>query len=84
MVGPKGLSAEQVKRINAAFVTAFSTPEVKEAMAKQGNTLHISTPEFALAHFKPELVKYAAPRQFPFQPLSFCMWASVPDIAEFS
>ena len=60
VVGPKGLSAEQVKRINAAFVTGFATPEVKEAMAKQGNTTHISTPEFALAHFKSELVRYAA------------------------
>ena len=60
VVGPKNLNAELVKRINAAFVTAFSTPEVKEAMAKQGNTIHISTPEFALAHFKSELVKYAA------------------------
>ena len=60
VVGPKGLSAEQVERINAAFVTAFSTPEVKEAMARQGNSIHISTPEFALAHFKSELVKYAA------------------------
>ena len=59
VVGPKGLNAEQVKRINAAFVTAFSTPEVKDAMAKQGNSIHISTPEFALAHFKSELVKYA-------------------------
>ena len=25
----------------------------------------------------------AIPRQFPFQPSSFCMWGSVPDIAEF-
>ena len=59
VVGPKSLSAEQVKRINAAFVTAFARPEVRESMAKQGNTIHISTPEFALAHFKSELVKYA-------------------------
>ena len=59
VVGPKGLPSEQVKRINAAFVTAFSTPEVKESMAKQGNTINISTPEFALAHFKSEMVKYA-------------------------
>lgn len=59
VVGPKGLPADQVKRINAAFITAFSTAEVKEAMAKQGNTINISTPEFALAHFKSELVKYA-------------------------
>jgi tripartite-type tricarboxylate transporter receptor subunit TctC len=59
VVGPKGLPADHVKRINAAVVTAFSTPEVKEAMARQGNTIHISTPEFALAHFKSEMVKYA-------------------------
>ncbi len=59
-VGPKGLSADQVKRIQAAFATAFATPEVKEAMAKQGNSINISSPEAALAHFKTELVKYAA------------------------
>jgi tripartite-type tricarboxylate transporter receptor subunit TctC len=60
VIGPKSLPAEQVKRINAAFVAAFATPEVKEAMAKQGNTINISTPEFAQKHFKDELVKYAA------------------------
>jgi tripartite-type tricarboxylate transporter receptor subunit TctC len=59
VVGPKGLPAEQVKRINAAFVAAFATPEVKEAMARQGNTINVSTPEFAQAHFRSELVKYA-------------------------
>lgn len=60
VVGPKGLSADQVKRINSAFATAFATPEVKEAMARQGNVINISTPEAALAHFKTELVRYAA------------------------
>jgi tripartite-type tricarboxylate transporter receptor subunit TctC len=60
VVGPKGLPADQVKRIHNAVATAFATAEVKEAMAKQGNTINISTPEFALAHFKSELVKYAA------------------------
>lgn len=59
VVGPKGMVPDQVRRINAAFITAFATPEVKEAMAKQGNTIHISTPEAALAHFKGELVRYA-------------------------
>ena len=59
VVGPKGLPADQVKRIQNAVATAFATAEVKEAMAKQGNTINISTPEFALAHFKSELVKYA-------------------------
>ena len=60
VIGPKGLSAEQVKRVNQAVVTAFNTPEVKEAMAKQGNTIQVSTPEAATAHFKRELAKYAA------------------------
>ena len=59
-VGPKGLSTDQVKRLHTAFATAFATPEVKEAMAKQGNTINITSPEAALAHFKTELVKYAA------------------------
>ena len=36
VVGPKGMVPEQVKRINTAFAAAFSTPEVKESMAKQG------------------------------------------------
>lgn len=59
VVGPKGMAPDLVKHINAAFVAAFATPEVKESMAKQGNTIKISTPEFALAHFKSEMVKYA-------------------------
>lgn len=60
VVGPKGLPADQVKRINAAFVAAFATAEVREAMAKQGNTINVSTPDFAQSHFRSELVKYAA------------------------
>jgi tripartite-type tricarboxylate transporter receptor subunit TctC len=59
-VGPKGMSAELTRRIHAAFATAFASAEVKEAMAKQGNTINLSTPEAALAHFRTELVKYAA------------------------
>jgi tripartite-type tricarboxylate transporter receptor subunit TctC len=58
-VGPKGLGAEQVKRINAALVAAFNTAEVKDAMAKQGNTINVSTPEAAQKHFANELVRYA-------------------------
>jgi len=59
-VGPKGMSPELVKRLHTAFVTAFNTQEVKDAMAKQGNTISLTTPEAALAHFKTEMVKYAA------------------------
>ena len=59
-VGPKGLSAETVKRLHQGFATAFAAPEVREAMDKQGNTIVLSTPEQAQAHFKNELAKYAA------------------------
>jgi tripartite-type tricarboxylate transporter receptor subunit TctC len=59
-VGPKGMSSEQVARTHAAFVAAFSTTEVKEAMAKQGNTIVLSSPDAATAQFKSELVRYAA------------------------
>jgi tripartite-type tricarboxylate transporter receptor subunit TctC len=58
-VGPKGLPADLTRRIHAAITVAFNTPEVKEAMAKQGNTISISTPEAAQKHFKDELQKYA-------------------------
>ena len=35
-------------------------PEVKEAMAKQGNTIAMTSPEEAQAFFRSELAKYAA------------------------
>jgi tripartite-type tricarboxylate transporter receptor subunit TctC len=60
VVGPAKLPADQVKRLHAAFVTAFNTQEVKEAMAKQGNMIHPSTPETAAAYFKTEMNRYAA------------------------
>jgi tripartite-type tricarboxylate transporter receptor subunit TctC len=59
-VGPKGLSSAQVQRVNSAIRTAFATEEVKEAMAKQGNTVGVSSPEVAAEHFKNELQRYAA------------------------
>jgi tripartite-type tricarboxylate transporter receptor subunit TctC len=60
VVGPKGLAAAEVKRIHDAFVAAFNTAEVKEAMARQGNSISISTPEAAQSFFRTELAKYAA------------------------
>ena len=59
VVAPKGLPSEQVRRLHAAFTTAFATPEVQEAMAKQGNTIRLSSPEMAAQYFKTELEKYA-------------------------
>jgi tripartite-type tricarboxylate transporter receptor subunit TctC len=60
VVGPKGLPAAQVKKVHDAVVTAFNDATVKDAMAKQGNTIAISTPEQAQATFRKEMAKYAA------------------------
>ncbi len=59
VIGPAKMKPEDVKRIHAAVVQAFAAPEVAEAMAKQGNTIKISTPEEAVRHFRSELAKYA-------------------------
>jgi tripartite-type tricarboxylate transporter receptor subunit TctC len=59
MIGPAKLSAAEVNRINAAVAAAFATPEVTEIMAKQGNTINVSTPEYAAQFFPSELAKYA-------------------------
>ena len=60
VIGPKGMSAANVKKAHDAVVSAFNDPTVKEAMAKQGNTINISSPEEPQAAFRRELAKYAA------------------------
>ena len=58
-IGPKGLPAAEVKRLHDAVVAAFAAPEVKDAMARQGNTIDIGTPEAAAQFFRSEMAKYA-------------------------
>lgn len=59
VLGPKGMNAADVKRVHDAVVAAFADAGVKEAMAKQGNTIAVSTPEFAQQYFRSEKDKYA-------------------------
>ena len=59
VLGPKGMSAADVKRVHEALVAAFNDPAVKEAMVKQGNTISISTSEVAQNYFRSEKEKYA-------------------------
>jgi tripartite-type tricarboxylate transporter receptor subunit TctC len=59
VIGPAKMQPADVKRIHDAFAAAFATPEVKEAMAKQGNTIDVTTTEYANSFFKSELAKYA-------------------------
>jgi tripartite-type tricarboxylate transporter receptor subunit TctC len=60
VVGPKGMSPADVKRVHDAVVAAFADSAVKEAMAKQGNVINVSTTEYAQNFFKSEMAKYAA------------------------
>jgi tripartite-type tricarboxylate transporter receptor subunit TctC len=60
VIGPKGMSPAAVKKVHDAVTVAFADPEVKATMAKQGNTVHVSTPEVAQAAFHSEMTKYAA------------------------
>jgi tripartite-type tricarboxylate transporter receptor subunit TctC len=59
VIGPKGMSAPTVKKVHEAVVAAFGDAAVKEAMAKQGNTIRVSSPGEAQAAFRSELAKYA-------------------------
>jgi tripartite-type tricarboxylate transporter receptor subunit TctC len=58
-IGPKGLPAADVKRLHDAVTAAFAAPEVREAMAKQGNTINVTSTEAAGQFFRSEMVKYA-------------------------
>jgi tripartite-type tricarboxylate transporter receptor subunit TctC len=60
VLGPKGMSATDIKRVHDAVSAAFNDPVVKETMAKQGNTISISSPADAATAFRRELAKYAA------------------------
>jgi tripartite-type tricarboxylate transporter receptor subunit TctC len=59
VIGPKGMAAADVKRVHDAVVTAFADPAVKDAMAKQGNVINVSSSDFAKDFFRTELAKYA-------------------------
>jgi tripartite-type tricarboxylate transporter receptor subunit TctC len=60
VIGPKGMSAATVKKVHDAIVAAFNDAAVKEAMAKQGNTIRVTSTEQAQADFRTERAKYAA------------------------
>ncbi len=60
VIGPKGMTPAQVKKVHDAVVAAFNDPGVKETMAKQGNAISITSTEQAQKGFRAELAKYAA------------------------
>jgi tripartite-type tricarboxylate transporter receptor subunit TctC len=60
VVGPKGMAPAQVKKVHDAVVAAFNDATVKDTMAKQGNTINISSTEQAQRAFRSEMARYAA------------------------
>ena len=60
VLGPKGMSAAAVKKVHDALVAAFNDPAVKDTMAKQGNTIAISSVEQAQRAFRSEMERFAA------------------------
>ncbi|HEU0199579.1 MAG TPA: tripartite tricarboxylate transporter substrate-binding protein [Burkholderiaceae bacterium] len=59
-IGPAKLPAAEVKRLHAAVLAAFETPDSKEAMAQQQNIMHPMTPEASAQFFRSEQERYAA------------------------
>ena len=59
VIGPARLPPAQVNRIVTALTAAFASPEVREAMAKQGNDINPRTPEAADKFLRAEMAKYA-------------------------
>jgi tripartite-type tricarboxylate transporter receptor subunit TctC len=60
VLGPKGMSPAAVKKVHDALQAAFNDPAVKETMAKQGNTIAISSVEQAQKSFRSEKERFAA------------------------
>lgn len=58
-VGPANLPAATVRRLHAAVVTTFATPEAKEQMDLQQNVIRPMSPEESRNYFESEMNRYA-------------------------
>ncbi len=59
VIGPKGMSAELIKTLNAACNKALQDPDVKEKILSQGNEIGGGTPEQFAALIKAEAPRWA-------------------------
>lgn len=59
-IGPAKLPAAEVQRVHDALVKAYASPEVLEAMARQGNVIRPSSPQEAARFLRSEAARYAA------------------------
>ena len=59
VVGPARMPPAEVRRIHDAFAAGYATPELKEAMARQGNDIRVTSPGEAAAFFRAETERYS-------------------------
>jgi tripartite-type tricarboxylate transporter receptor subunit TctC len=59
VIGPKGMSADLIKTLNAACNKALQDPDVKEKILSQGNEIGGGTPEQFAALIKAEAPRWA-------------------------
>ncbi|MDM0035929.1 tripartite tricarboxylate transporter substrate binding protein [Variovorax sp. J22P271] len=59
VIGPAKLPPAEVRRLHAAILAAFDTPETRDAMAKQENIINPMTPDASAQFFKTEQERYA-------------------------
>jgi len=59
VIGPANMKPADVKRVHDAFATAFTSPEVVDAMKKQATVVKPGTPEAAASYFRSEADRYA-------------------------
>ena len=58
-LGPKGMGPAAVKKLYDAIAITLKDPAVQDALAKQGMTIEIQSPEQAQAVIRQDLAKYA-------------------------
>jgi tripartite-type tricarboxylate transporter receptor subunit TctC len=59
VIGPKGIPADQVRRLHDGFVKGFTDPKVKAGFDKRDDFLILDTPAQATAFFAAEVKRYA-------------------------
>ncbi len=59
VMGPKGMPDSEIARVQKAFASAFSEPDLLAAMAKGGNVIKVQSTEYARQYFRAETRKYA-------------------------
>ena len=59
LIGPKGMSAELIKQLNAVGNKALQDPDLKEKILSQGNEVGGGTPEQFAALIKAEAPRWA-------------------------